>query len=121
MKYHAVITGLGADAMVFFEQGENFIILFNDNAPPDLADISVLHSIEQWNGVPQVGDTVLFCDKVFTITAIGDEAEYTLRELGHCTLSFTGEDTPERPGFLVLGGDTISPEDIKVGGTIEFY
>lgn len=121
MKYCSTITGLGNDCMVFLESDEDFVIIFNNNAPPELAEISVLHSIEELKEDPKVGDKVTFCDKDFTISAIGDEAIHTLRELGHCTLSFSGEDTPERPGYLVLAGNKITPEDIKVGGTIKIY
>jgi len=62
------------------------------------------------------------CDKVFTVTAIGDEALHTLKELGHCTLSFKGGDAAERPGCIMLQGDEpLTKDDIKVGTTIEIY
>ena len=44
MKYKATITGLGECALDFLDECCNFIIIFNEDAPPELADISVLHT-----------------------------------------------------------------------------
>jgi len=82
----------------------------------------VLHASANYNADPAVGDTMAVCDKVFTITAIGDEALHTLKELGHCTLSFKGGDAAERPGCIMLQGDEpLTKDDIKAGATIEIY
>ena len=38
MKYQVKITGLGEDALAFLgEDDNNFIIIFNEDAPPELA------------------------------------------------------------------------------------
>ncbi|WP_264471148.1 PTS glucitol/sorbitol transporter subunit IIA, partial [Thomasclavelia ramosa] len=50
---------------------------------------------------------------------VGWEALNTLKELGHCTLSFKGLDTVERPGIIELVGEPIKAEQLLVGGTIE--
>lgn len=44
MKFQVKITGWGADALEFLNPTCNFIIIFNEDAPPELADISVLHT-----------------------------------------------------------------------------
>ena len=44
MKFQVKITGWGADALEFLNPVCNFIIIFNEDAPPELADISVLHT-----------------------------------------------------------------------------
>ena len=123
MKYHAIITGWGQDALAFLEDPEsNFIIIFNDDAPPELADLSVLHTKEELMEVPARGDTVVIGEKVFEITAVGEEAKSTLRNLGHCTLVFTGKDEPDRPGCIMLKGDEpLLTSDIQVENTIEIY
>lgn len=123
MKYHAMITGWGDNALAFLEDPDaNFIIIFNDDAPPELADLSVLHTKEELLGIPAKGDTVIICNKVFTITAIGDEAKSTLRTLGHCTLVFKGKDEPDRPGCIMLEGDEpLLASDIQVEQTIEIF
>ena len=123
MKYHTIITGWGDAALDFLEDPEaNFIIIFNDDAPPELAEISVLHTKEQLLAVPAPGDIMLIGEKVFTITAVGEEAKSTLRDLGHCTLSFKGGSGPERPGCIMLSGDEpLTTADIQVETLIEIY
>lgn len=123
MKYHSKITGWGNDALFFLEDPEaNFIIIFNEDAPPELADISVLHTKEPLLGEPAVGDMAIIADKVFTITAIGEEAKSTLRDLGHCTLVFKGASEPDRPGCIMLEGDEkLLVADIREGATIEIH
>lgn len=122
MKYCSKIVGWGDEALYFLEDPEmNFIILFNEGAPPELQEISVLHTQASLMAEPAVGDTMLICDKVFTITAIGDEALHTLKELGHCTICFKGGQTPERPGCIMVEGDDIAAADIVKDGCIEIY
>jgi len=122
MKYCTEITGWGADALAFLENDDNrFIIIFNENAPEELKEIAILHTMSELLTDPVVGDTVTICDKVYEITAIGSEALHTLRELGHCTLCFRGDSEPERPGCIMLAGEPLHPEDVVSGATIEIY
>ena len=123
MKYHTTITGWGDTALDFLEDPKaNFIIIFNDDVPPELAEVSVLHTKEKLLTVPAPGDIVVISEKVFTITAVGKEAEVTLRNLGHCTLSFKGGSKPERPGCIMLEGEKpLLKSDIQVENTIEIY
>lgn len=123
MKFYCEITRWGEAALSFLEDPEaNFIIIFNNSAPAELAEISVLHTTANYNADPTVGDTLIICDKVFNITAIGDEVLHTLKELGHCTLSFKGGREPERPGCIMLDGEApLVKEDVRMGATIEIY
>lgn len=123
MKFYCEITSIGEESLLFLDDpNANFIIIFNNNAPEELAEFSVLHTPANYNADPAVGDTLIIGDKAFTITAIGDEALHTLRELGHCTLSFKGGDTPERPGCIMLQGDApLVKDDIKMGVTVEIH
>ena len=123
MKYYCEITSWGEESLFFLDDpNANFIIIFNDNAPPELASFSVLHTPANYKADPAVGDTMIICDKAFDITAVGDEALHTLRQIGHCTLSFKGGTAPERPGCIMLAGDTpLTAADFKMGATIEVY
>lgn len=104
------------------EKSVNFIVIFNNDAPDELVEISVLHEITELYEDPATGDTVEICGKRFKITAVGDDAAHTLRTLGHCTLSFQGGSVPERPGCIMLeGDDPLTSSDIQVGGRIEIY
>lgn len=123
MKYSSTITGWGPDALSFLEDEEcNFLILFNENAPEELAEIAVLHTSSELHADPAPGDTMMICGKAYDVTAVGEEAKQTLRELGHCTLSFKGGTEPERPGCIMLEGEEpLLAADVAVGGTIEIY
>ena len=59
MKYQSKIVGLGPDALAFLEDEDmNFIIIFNEDAPPELAELSVLHTKAELKEDPAVGDTL---------------------------------------------------------------
>lgn len=121
MKYSTKITGWGNDALFFLDE-PGFVIIFNDNAPEELADISILHEQAPLLQEPAVGDTLIIGSKVFDITAVGEEAKHTLRELGHCTLTFKPANEADRPGCIMLAGDEpLTEDDIKVGVEISIY
>lgn len=121
MKYSSEITGWGSEAKAFLKE-LNYIILFNDNAPFELAEISILHTAAELHGDIAVGDTVIIGDKVFEITAVGDEAQHTFKELGHATINFAGRDVPDLPGHIMLKGDEpLTEDDIQKGVKIEIY
>lgn len=123
MKYYSEITGCGDEALDFLDDPEtNFIVLFDESAPQELKDISVLHKPSPVHMDLSVGDTLILCDKVFNITAIGDKAGMTLKNLGHCTICFNGGETPDRPGCIMVSGDeALVPGDFVPGRTIEIY
>lgn len=122
MKYCTKITGWGPDALGFLEEEDcNFLIIFNEDAPKELTEIAVLHEKAVLHADPAPGDTLLLCGKVYDISAVGEEAVHTLRELGHCTLSFKGGAEAERPGCIMLEGEAPTASDISVGGEIEIF
>ena len=122
MKYEVDIVGAGSEAFFFLEETDmNFIIIFNENAPIELAEISVLHTIGELKESLQIGDTVSIGNKKYKISAIGSEAEHTLRTLGHCTLGFNGGSEPERPGYIMLEGEPFTKEEAAVGNKITIY
>lgn len=123
MKFQATILRYGDEALEFLTDPDmNFVIIFNENAPEELADISILHTKSEVNEPLAIGDMVFICGKAFEITAIGDEAPHTLKELGHCTICFKGEAEADRPGVIMVKGDEpLVPADIKAGETIEIH
>ena len=122
MKFRAKITGVGDEAFAFLEEALdlNFVIIFNDNAPEELADLAILHEISTLQSVPEPSDIVKLGKKLFKVSAVGHEVPHTLATLGHCTMAFGGGEA-YRPGCLMLEGDPISAEDIVIGDTIEIY
>lgn len=64
MKFHCSVTGWGDEALQFLQEPDlNFIILFNENAPEELADISILHTVGNLTQVPAPDDTLIIGDK----------------------------------------------------------
>lgn len=115
MDYKTKIVGIGELAQDFLE--EKILIVFNENAPAELAEISVRHTIAPLEQDVKVGDVVLFGENEYVVTAVGDEANSTLKSMGHCTLSFNGYDKPMLPGHIELSGECIpSP---KIGDVFE--
>ncbi|PJG85138.1 PTS glucitol/sorbitol transporter subunit IIA [Conservatibacter flavescens] len=121
MKYYSEITEWGEEALMFLEdESLNFIILFNHGAPEELKEVAVLHSKSEVLSPLVAGDTLYFGDKQFEITAVGEEAQRTFKELGHCTLCFNGESEAKMPGYInVKGNEKISAADIYVGCQIK--
>lgn len=109
--YQSKITGIGDLALDFL--AENMLVLFNDNAPAELAEISILHSIEEMERDIKVGDVLTIGNNSYVVTAIGNEANYTFRTMGHCSLKFNGFTEVTLPGEIELSGDRL-PE-IKIG------
>ena len=120
MKYETTITKLGNDSLIFLnDKDTNFIIIFNENAPPELADISILHTISDLKENLNIGDTIEIGKYKFKIEKIGTEAEHTLKTLGHCTLTFNKNSDNFLPGQILLSGDKL-PE-ISIGDKIRIY
>ena len=123
MKYSSEITGFGPEAFEFLEPelALNFVIIFNEDAPPELAELAILHKKADVIADPAKGDILMIGENVYTITAVGSEVPQTLRELGHCTLAFGGGEEAFRPGCIMLEGPMLSRDAVKVGDRIESY
>ena len=123
MKYKATITGHGPEAFDFLgpELDLDFVIIFNEDAPPELAELSILHTEAKMEEAPAAGDTLKLGRKLYTITAVGEEVPQTLETIGHCTLAFRGDDKAYRPGCIMLKGDPVARKDVPVGETIEIF
>ena len=116
-KYEVRVTGIGEAAFELLENC-NCLIIFDDCAPAELGEISILHSSGKIEGEIKIGDAVGFGENEYIITAIGDEAIKTLEEMGHCTFKFTGNPTSELPGQIELQG--VKRPQIMVGDLIRF-
>ncbi|MBF7097104.1 PTS glucitol/sorbitol transporter subunit IIA [Alkalibacter mobilis] len=110
MKYNVKITGYGDMALDFLT--ENMLIIFNENAPNELKEISVLHEISELASEVEVGDLVEIGGKEYFVTSVGDEANHTLKTMGHCSLRFDGAEEPQLPGSIHLKGDGVPTIEI---------
>lgn len=123
MKFQVKVIGHGSEALSFLNDPDNsFFIIFNEDAPEELAEISVLHTKSEVYEAPEVGDTMKIAGKEFIITAVGVEASYTLKELGHCTVNLTGGAEAALPGCIMLAGcERVTEEDLQPGAEISIY
>ncbi|MDR1142722.1 MAG: PTS glucitol/sorbitol transporter subunit IIA [Spirochaetaceae bacterium] len=117
MDYKTTVTKLGETYNEIFEQG--MVVVFNENAPDELAELSALHTAAALPRDVKPGDEVALGNKRYAVTAVGSEANYTLGKMGHCTFVFTGADKAELDGHIVLKGNGM-PE-IKPGSPFEIY
>ena len=87
---------------------EQTFILFDESAPEELHDISVLHSGQTFTGDIQPGDTLRIGEETFEIYFVGDQVNQSIRELGHVTFKFKGS-TEDMPGSICTEAKEIAP------------
>jgi PTS system glucitol/sorbitol-specific IIA component len=115
MKYKSTITSLGEMVPEFLKAG--FVIIFNNNAPKEMAEVSILHTIEKFNGEIEIGDVFIIGNRKYIVSDVGYEANKTFKELGHCTLKFDGNCKAELPGQVILTGGDVP--NVEIGDIIE--
>ncbi|WP_427025613.1 PTS glucitol/sorbitol transporter subunit IIA [Aureimonas ureilytica] len=94
------VTAVGPDVPDLLEGG--VLILFAEGAPPELAEVSVLHAVEgePTSDAPTPGVSIRVGSVSARLTGIGDLAWAKVRDIGHVVINFNGAAAPERPGEL---------------------
>lgn len=114
------VTAVGPEVADLAEGG--VVILFADGAPPELAEVSILHLVDgiPSEATPPVGTVIRIGDLSAKITGIGDYAWQKVRDIGHVVITFNGSDHVDRPGEICASevdtGELVST--LKVGATI---
>lgn len=114
------ITAVGQDVADLAEGG--VLILFADGAPPELAEVSVLHlpDIGPAEQAPSVGTLITVGAASSTITAIGAIAWNKVMEIGHVVINFNDATAVDSPGAICA--TSIDPDilidALAVGSTI---
>lgn len=80
---------------------EHALVLFDENAPKELHEISVLHSGKKVNQEVQPGDVLVIDGHEFEIYFVGDRANESLKDLGHVTFKFDGS-KEDMPGSICI-------------------
>lgn len=95
-----VVTKVGPEAGDLLSEG--VLILFADGAPPELAEISVLHAVAEGPSPegPGPGAEIRIGELSAILTGVGSMAWQKVREIGHVVINFNGEEKTERPGEL---------------------
>lgn len=102
MKYEVNITAIGNMASTLLRNNSSLIIL-NQHAFPNLADMVIEHTAGSVGENIAVGDTLTIGINHYAITAIGSDATKNLRENGHCTIIFNKD--IEMSGQIAVEGD----------------
>ena len=100
--YLTEVTELGPEVAEFMEAG--LLILFQAGAPPELAEIAVLHQPISGprENPPEAGDILAIGSREFRITAVGYKAWQNIQDLGHAVFRFSGSVEAELPGEIHL-------------------
>jgi glucitol/sorbitol PTS system EIIA component len=102
--YLTEVTEIGPEVAEFLEAG--LLILFQAGAPPELAEIAVLHDpSSRREEPPEPGDVLEIEGHEFRITAVGYKAWQNVQDLGHAVFKFDGASEPELPGQIHLEGE----------------
>ncbi len=114
------ITAVGPEVADLAEGG--VVIFFEAGAPPELAEVSVLHRQSELapNEDPVPGSPISVGPLQAHITAVGSSAWAKVREMGHVVINFNGASTTDRPGELCaspLEGDHLAAA-LAVGNTV---
>ncbi len=98
--YRTAITAVGPDVADLLEGG--ILILFAAGAPPELAEVSVLHAVEEGPSAeaPPVGAEITVGEVRAKLTGIGELAWAKIAEMGHVVVNFDGAERSQRPGEL---------------------
>ncbi len=99
VHYKTRLTTIGPEVADLAEGG--VVILFADGAPPELAEVSVLHAVETPAGdAPPIGASIEIGEVTARITALGDTAWRKVADIGHVVISFNGASSADRPGEI---------------------
>jgi glucitol/sorbitol PTS system EIIA component len=120
MLLNTRIVAVGPEVESLAENG--VVILFAEGAPPELAEVSVLHAVQSAaSGVaPKIGSSIHIGNVSAMVTAVGSTAWQKVLEMGHVVINFNDAKVAERPGEICA--TVIAPIDLsknlKVGQTI---
>ena len=118
--YKTVISDVGPEVGDLLEGG--VLILYAHGAPPELAEVSVLHRVEAAHvEAPRVGSQLRIGEMSAFVTAVGSTAWHKVSELGHVVINFNGSPVAGRPGEICA--QPIAPAEllpcIRSGAVIE--
>ena len=115
MKYEATITSIGSLADSFL-LNNNSMVLLDEGIHPNLAEMVIQHTSSRIIGEIKPGDKATIGRSKFTVIQVGETANQSLNDEGHCTLVINAKGT--MPGQIILEGPALPR--LKVGDKITF-
>ncbi|MCH5584679.1 PTS glucitol/sorbitol transporter subunit IIA [Shimazuella sp. AN120528] len=113
--FEATATKIGELVSKFAK--EKLLILFDENAPEELHDITVLHTDRKNAGEITPKDVLVIDGQSFQISFVGDTANKTMQEMGHVTIKFDGGQG-DLPGTICVEDKPVP--NVQVGSKIQF-
>jgi PTS system glucitol/sorbitol-specific IIA component len=113
-KYVSTVIAIGDMVEALLQQG--MMVLFDETAPMELKEISIIHTGGPLAKEVKNGDFLVLGNLTYTITAVGEIANKNLKNIGHVCLKFDARTLPELPGDIHLKGEKLPL--IIVGDTI---
>jgi glucitol/sorbitol PTS system EIIA component len=117
--FSTVVTAVSPEARELIAGG--VLILFAEGAPPELAEVSVLHRIATPPAAeaPAAGAIFTIAGMATRITAIGDKAWAKVADMGHVVINFNGASAAPRPGEIsVMPVDVVALADELSPGAV---
>jgi PTS system glucitol/sorbitol-specific IIA component len=105
--FRTVVTQVSKEALELVEGG--ILILFADGAPPELAEVSVLHRVKTKPTAepPAVGAELKIGGMSTKVTAVGEFAWQKIDDMGHAVINFDGAAAAPRQGEI-----SVAPVDL---------
>lgn len=115
--FKTIVKEIGKEAQEF--QSINMLIFFGERAPSALRDSCFIIADHNLDGKIKKGMRLKIGKTDYQITAVGDEVNTNLQNLGHIAVKFTGEKKAELPGSLYVEKKTFPK--IEVGTEVEMF
>lgn len=113
--FKTTVKEIGKEAQEF--RSVNMLIFFGEQAPSSLRDSCFIIADHNLDNEIVEGMTLKIGKSNYVITAVGNEVNANLKNLGHIAVKFTGEKSAELPGSLYVE-EKVFPQ-IKVGTKVE--
>lgn len=117
LKLRTRVTSIGQGVEEF--RAAQILVFFQDGAPEELAEFSILHAAEINLATVAPGDSLHLGDETFGVLAVGDVANENLANLGHLVVKANGLTQPEMPGDVCVESRPLP--GMNVGDLIEIY
>ncbi|MFC6169330.1 PTS glucitol/sorbitol transporter subunit IIA [Loigolactobacillus jiayinensis] len=116
----STVIAIGSHAI---ETNDPLVILFDQEATPELQDIAVIQKFSMPTQMKQLtlaeGDIITIDEHAYTIAYVGDVANQNLQTIGHITLLFAPLPASDRLGNGVYLTNTVKPA-FHVGTIIRY-
>ena len=94
--FNGKVISIGELVKEFIDEG--ILVLFGLNAPPELAEFSLIHDNEKVEASVEDGDALYIDGKCYKILSVGTVANKNLENLGHLVIKFNGLEKARLPG-----------------------